>query len=117
MKEYELLERRVKHQTQVLENVSNISMLLSFKLADMVNIALDENTYFKSEEWCDLNKSKMMVEHDQEDWNKQLFKRFTELQATELSIQYGENSENMKKLEKFEYDSQVQKYQPIVKFF
>ena len=82
-------------------------MLLSFKLADMVNIALDENSYFKSEEWCYLNKSKMMVEHDQEDWSKQLFKRFSELQATELSIQYGETPEDSKKLEKFVYESQV----------
>ena len=39
-------------------------MLMSFKLADMVNIALDEGNYFKSLEWCRLNKSKMMVEHE-----------------------------------------------------
>ena len=46
---------------------------MSFKLADMVNIALDERTYFKSKEWCDKNKNNMMVEHDQKGWADQFF--------------------------------------------
>ena len=37
---------------------------MSYKLADMVNIAVEEGTYFKSKEWCNAHKSKMMVEHD-----------------------------------------------------
>ena len=47
----------------VLESIGHLSMLMSFKLADMVNIALDEGNYFRSEEWCKQNGSKMMVEH------------------------------------------------------
>lgn len=39
-------------------------MLISFKLADMVNIALDEGNYFRSKEWCEANSKKMMVEHN-----------------------------------------------------
>ena len=36
---------------------SNMVFLMSFKLADLVNIALEEGTYFKSEEWCEKHKS------------------------------------------------------------
>ena len=38
-------------------------MLLSFKVADLVNIALEEGNYFKSKDWCQKNSTKMMVEH------------------------------------------------------
>ena len=36
---------------KVLLKVNEICQLLAFKLADMVNIALEEGTYFKSAEW------------------------------------------------------------------
>ena len=43
--------------------MGQISLLMSFKLADLVNIALEEGTYFKSEEWCEKHKSQLLVEH------------------------------------------------------
>ena len=43
---------QLKHNNTVLEHIVHLSMLISFKLADMVNIALDEGNYFRSEEWC-----------------------------------------------------------------
>ena len=36
-----------------LDKINQIMMLMSFKLADMVNIALEENTYFRSRSWCE----------------------------------------------------------------
>ena len=53
-----------------MDSVEEISSLMSYKLADMVNITLEEGTYFKSEEWCEKNKNKLLVEHDQEDWKR-----------------------------------------------
>ena len=47
----------------MLDGISQIAVLMSFKLADMVNIALEEGNYFRSEEWCVKNAEKMMVEH------------------------------------------------------
>ena len=44
-------EAQQKHQADVLENVGRVSLLMSFKLADLVNIALEEGSYFRSEEW------------------------------------------------------------------
>ena len=58
-------------------------MLMSFKLADMVNIAVEENNYFRSEAWCEINKGKMLVEHDQNDWEKRFFARYKELKGLE----------------------------------
>ena len=46
------LEDQMKHLNFVLDSVCSISMLMSFKLADMVNIALEEGTYFKTNDWC-----------------------------------------------------------------
>ena len=50
--------------------------LMSFKLADLVNIALEEKSYFKDREWCEKNKANMLVEHDQEKWTKDFFKGY-----------------------------------------
>ena len=68
-----VLTEQVKHLNTVLECVSQISMHVSFKLADMVNVAIDEGTYFKNKEWCRANSTKMMVEHKQAEWAKDLF--------------------------------------------
>ena len=54
---------QMKHWRKILEINGRIQLLLSFKLADMVNIALDEGNYFKTKEWCNKNAAKMMVEH------------------------------------------------------
>ena len=50
--------------------------LMSFKLADLVNIALEEKSYFKDKEWCEKNKANMLVEHDQEKWTKDFFRSY-----------------------------------------
>ena len=60
-------------------------MLMSFKLADMVNIAVDENNYFRSKTWIQKNKNKMLVEHDQKDWEDRFFARYKELLELEKS--------------------------------
>ena len=54
-------------------------MLMSFKLADMVNIAVDENNYFRSKNWIEKNKNKLLVEHDQKDWEERFFARYNQL--------------------------------------
>ena len=46
---------------------------MSFKLADLVNIALEEGSYFRSKEWCEQQNGKLLVEHNQEDWQKSFF--------------------------------------------
>ena len=56
-------EREVKSKTKLLQAVGNISVLMSFKLADLVNIALEEGIYFKTTEWCERNKGRLLVEH------------------------------------------------------
>ena len=56
-------EQQVMHKNKLLASVSQISLLMSFKLADMVNIALEEGSYFRSKEWCDQHKGKLLVEH------------------------------------------------------
>ena len=61
-------EREVKSKTKLLQAVGNISVLMSFKLADLVNIALEEGIYFKTTEWCERNKGRLLVEHQQLDW-------------------------------------------------
>ena len=57
-------EKEARYQKKVMDSVEEISSLMSYKLADMVNITLEEGTYFKSEEWCKKNKNKLLVEHD-----------------------------------------------------
>ena len=84
-------------------------MLMSFKLADMVNIALDEGNYFRSEEWCKQNGSKMMVEHQQEDWNKQLFEGYSDLRNLEKNYAESHQDDEVK--------LHSQKLAPLVKFF
>lgn len=61
-------EREAKSKTKLLQAVGNISVLMSFKLADLVNIALEEGIYFKTTEWCERNKGRLLVEHQQLDW-------------------------------------------------
>ena len=46
-------EAEVKLKTDLLDGVGKVSMLMSFKLAVLVNIALQEGSYFRSQEWCD----------------------------------------------------------------
>ena len=41
-------EKEAKTNTKLLSAVSSISVLMSFKLADLVNIALEEGSYFKT---------------------------------------------------------------------
>ena len=53
----------MKSKTKLLQAVGNISVLMSFKLADLVNIALEEGIYFKTTEWCERNKGRLLVEH------------------------------------------------------
>ena len=57
------LSTQIEYQNNMLDSISQILVLMSFKLADMVNIALEEGNYFRSEEWCKNNADKMMVEH------------------------------------------------------
>ena len=63
-------EKEAKTNTKLLSAVSSISVLMSFKLADLVNIALEEGSYFKTSEWCERNKGRLLVEHEQLDWQR-----------------------------------------------
>ena len=45
-----------------------ISTMICFRLADLVNIAIESGTYFRDQAWKDANKGKLLVEHNQEDW-------------------------------------------------
>ena len=56
-------EKLATHREELLKNVGQISLLMSFKLADLVNIALEEGLYFKSQEWCEKHKGSYLVEH------------------------------------------------------
>ena len=51
-------------QNEIIESISELSTLIVFKLADMVNIALEEGSYYKSQKWCDENAGKYTVEHN-----------------------------------------------------
>ena len=46
------LVKQVNHQDKIIQKVGLLSDLMSFKLADMVNIALEEGIYYKTQEWC-----------------------------------------------------------------
>ena len=63
-------EKEAKTNTKLLSAVSSISVLMSFKLADLVNIALEDGSYFKTSEWCERNKGRLLVEHEQLDWQR-----------------------------------------------
>ena len=80
--------------------------LMSFKLADLVNIALEEKSYFKDKAWCEKNKANMLVEHDQEKWTKDFFKGYQNLKTQEKKNFYGSQS-----------PSYSENLQPIVEFF
>ena len=56
-------EKEAKNRTKLLTAVGDISVLMSFKLADLVNIALEDGSYFKTPEWCERNKGRLLVEH------------------------------------------------------
>ena len=56
---------------------------MSFKLVDLVNIALEDGSYFRSKEWCEKNKGKLLVEHSQDDWHRSLFEAYNELKELE----------------------------------
>ena len=71
--------KHAKFTKDLLGSVSSLSLLMSFKLADMVNIAVEENTYFKSKEWCIAHKDKLFVENNQENWYKSFFETYEEL--------------------------------------
>ena len=58
------MEKEASIKTKLLASVENISVLMSFKLADLVNIALEDGTYFKTAEWCERNKGRVLVEHE-----------------------------------------------------
>ena len=47
---------------------------MAFKLADLVNIALEQGTYFRSDKWCQERKDDMFVEHSQQDWSMKFIK-------------------------------------------
>ena len=86
-------------------------MLLSFKIADLVNIALDEGTYFKSKEWKSKNASKMMVEHKQEDWSKELLEGIAELKTQEKNYAEADTAKIV------ETEPFSDKLAPLIKFF
>ena len=79
---------------------------MSFKLADLVNIALEEGTYFKSPEWCDKHKGSLLVEHSQNSWNSQFFEAYENLIKVEESLT---NNHDEKK--------QSENYTPLIQFF
>ena len=97
-------EAQQKHQADVLENVGRVSLLMSFKLADLVNIALEEGSYFRSKEWREQQKGKLLVEHSQEEWQKSFFTAVSELRTLETT---GKTKEPY----------QSDKFEPIVQFF
>ena len=57
-------EKSFNQGVKLLDRVGQMSLLLSFKLADMVNIAVEEHTYFRSKEWYASHKDKLLVEHN-----------------------------------------------------
>lgn len=59
-----------------------MTSMLSFKLVDLVNDALDEGTYYKSKVWYLKNEEKMK-QHHLLDWNKKLSQAFLDLRALE----------------------------------
>ena len=58
------LVKQVNHQDKIIQKVGLLSDLMSFKLADMVNIALEEGTYYKTQEWCSQNADKYLAENN-----------------------------------------------------
>ena len=58
------MEKEASIKTKLLASVGSISVLMSFKLADLVNIALEDGSYFKTVEWCERNKGRVLVEHE-----------------------------------------------------
>ena len=97
-------EKHALHLSRLLESVGQVSLLMSFKLADLVNIALQEGTYFKTKEWCDKHSGKLLVEHNQEDWQRQFFEAYKELRTLEK----GESASKIK------MKSQSEKFEPLV---
>ena len=75
---------------------------MSFKLADLVNIALEEGTYFKSQEWCDKYKGSLLVEHSQSSWNSQFFEAYENL----IKVESLSNNHDDKK--------QSENYTPLI---
>ena len=65
---------------------------MSFKLADLINIAVDEKNYYRSEEWCERQKDKLLVEHDQEDWQRQFTEAFVKLTDLEKQMSVRKSS-------------------------
>ena len=94
-----------------MDSVEEISSLMSYKLADMVNITLEEGTYFKSEEWCEKNKNKLLVEHDQEDWKRQFLEACTGLKSLEKAENH--EFESPKSEVKYHYKT----FEPLANFF
>ena len=59
--------------------------MICFRLAGLINIALEEGTYFRDSEWKERNKSKLFVEHQQEEWQSNFFDGVLNLKILERS--------------------------------
>ena len=82
-------------------------MLLSFKIADLINIALEDGSYFRSKTWYEKHKGKLLVEQDQQGWVKKFFDAVYRLKILEKSDRFSGPTAK-KHFEHFE---------PIVEFF
>ena len=56
-------KQETNYKSRIIDRVCTIAKLISFRLADFVNIALEEGTYFRDKEWKQRNKDKLLVEH------------------------------------------------------
>ena len=55
----------------------------------MINIALEEGVYFRSKEWCESHKDKLLTEHNQQAWMKKFFKAVSNLEELERKEKFG----------------------------
>ena len=62
---------------------------MSFKIADLINIALEDGSYFKNKEWYDKHKGKLLVEQDQKAWVKKFFDAVYRLKILEKSDRFS----------------------------
>ena len=54
-------QRNVRLKRDIVASMDEISLLLSFKIADLINIALEAGSYFKSKEWYAKHSKRLLI--------------------------------------------------------
>ena len=77
--------------------LNEISTLLAFNLVDMVNIAIDEGTFYRSKEWLQINGRKYPVAGNIEKWKRHLLVALDKLS----DFEYMKTTQSVRKWDKF----------------